>query len=246
MHLTTLPPELLIQIFTNLYSDKETNILAQTCKPLYALANPHLYQTSTAKKPTEVLFWASRKGRVSTAKRCLQYGADIRAQSPHSKPPGLTPLFVSARGDHVAVVELLLSHVLAHEHEHEGYPRASPSPSATAMASIQDLTSSPGIDGSLLSFAAEHGSAQVVAYLLSRADIDTDAQDRGGATPFWRAADATQPGTLGLLLTTEGKKRPGVDVNFRFQGIGRDLGGWPAVQAVQWRLNCVFDSGDDE
>ncbi|KAL4953174.1 ankyrin repeat-containing domain protein, partial [Aspergillus filifer] len=198
--LINLPTELLHQIIAHFDTNKELNTL-QTCKLLYTLANPHLYQTSTTQKATDVLFWAAAKGRAPTAKRRLEYGADIHASSPETVPVGLTFLFIAAQEDHPAVVDLLLAH------EQPGAP------------SVRDAAVWPGEGRSVLSYAAESRSAQVVEYLLSREDIDADAADRGGATPLWRDADIGQPTTLRLLLDTNK-----VDVSFRHRGHGEAHG----------------------
>lgn len=53
--------------------------VAYTCKHLFPIARECLYRHNISEDGSDVLFWAIKKKRLSTAKIALDFGADVNA-----------------------------------------------------------------------------------------------------------------------------------------------------------------------
>ncbi|RYP32552.1 hypothetical protein DL767_005164 [Monosporascus sp. MG133] len=106
--LEELPVELQLQIAEELTSFSDLNALASTCRRAYAAMDPLLY--SLAVKNSEsfsVLHWAAKYGRVGTATKLLEAGADSNSSTWRDPQP---PMHLAAKYGQDAIIELLLEH----------------------------------------------------------------------------------------------------------------------------------------
>ncbi|KAL4888617.1 ankyrin repeat-containing domain protein [Aspergillus ambiguus] len=103
MPLLSLPNGLLFEISTKLEYQRDFNNLARTNRRLYSLLNDHLYKNNIRYHHGSALFWASRNGRISTAEKCLQMGANMELSD-----DGDTPLSVATTCQQPDMVKLLL------------------------------------------------------------------------------------------------------------------------------------------
>lgn len=90
MPLLSLPNELLFEIAARLQNQKDINSLTTTCCQAYSLLNGYLYKYNIQHGNSSALLWALQRGSVSTAKKCLQMGADLEADVAGSDTPPLT------------------------------------------------------------------------------------------------------------------------------------------------------------
>jgi ankyrin repeat protein len=222
MPLLGLPNELLTQISKSIPHEADINAFAQTNRLLYAITNLHLYQHNAQHSASSALFWAAAEGRESTARLCLDNGADPTILIERDGINGVTPLYLAAARDRLGVVKLLLGQ--------QGVELR------TALA-VADLRSPAG-DRTLLSWAAEKGSSEVVEFLVSIDGVDPDAEDAEGATPLWRAAERAHADVVRVLLRT-GR----VDVNFAKEAEDEEWEPRTVLSAADWALRLVFEYG---
>ncbi|KAL3467439.1 ankyrin repeat-containing domain protein [Aspergillus heterothallicus] len=223
MPLLDLPNELLNHIGKSIVHEADINAFARTNHLLYKLANPHLYRHNAQHSFSSALIWAAKEGRESTAQLCLDHGAKTADSIEWDGLAAVTPLYLAAAMDRLAIVRMLLGEF-----------------SDQRIALVAADSMSPMKDRTLLSWAAEKGSTQVVAYLISLEDVDPDAKDDGGATPLWRAAEWARAGVVRVLLGT-GR----VNVNFLKVEASEYEEPQTVLAVADWILRLVFDVGPD-
>ncbi|KAL2862585.1 ankyrin repeat-containing domain protein [Aspergillus lucknowensis] len=224
MPLIDLPNELLHLISTSLEHERDINAFAKTNRHLYNLVNPHLYQVNAQYNDSSALIWAVRKQRSSTMELCLANRADPHATTTWvswSIVDDVTPLFIAAGEDWEEGVRRLLL--------------AQPEPEMTPdMYFLYGRT--------LLSWAAEYGSLNVVRYLVSRDNVDPHLKDGEGATPLWRAAAHCRAEVVRLLLATG---RADVNVQFTEWDPDDDGGGQtPLMMACNRLIRVEYDGAE--
>jgi ankyrin repeat protein len=222
MPLLDLPNELLTQISKSIPHEADINAFAQTNRLLYTITNSHLYHHNAQHSASSTLLWAAAEGRENTVRLCLDNGADPTTSIEWNGIDGVTPLYLAAARDRLSVVKLLLGQQAVELR--------------TALV-VADLLS-PGGDRTLLSWAAEKGSTQVVEFLVSIDGVDPDAEDAQGATPLWRAAERARADVVRVLLGT-GR----VDVNFAKEAEDEEWEARTVLSAADWALRMVFEYG---
>lgn len=171
--LCDLPPELHQCIADQLPSDKDLNALARTNKVLYRSLNAHLYLVDVLRGHNAALLWAASHGHVSTARKALAAGADIKSRIGMNG----TTIHIAASGGHVDVLKLLLAV--------EG---ADPN----ATDELSGYTP--------LCHAALRGLDHVIEYLIYSGGADPNCTTRYyEQTPLWLAKE---PRTVKTLLAT--------------------------------------------
>ncbi|KAJ0419682.1 ankyrin repeat-containing domain protein [Aspergillus carlsbadensis] len=109
MSLTTLPPELLLQIGTTMYSEpsqpRALNALARTSAHIYNILNPLLYTLNAKTDHSTALLWAASHGHVSTARLSIAAGADVNVFAELES----SPLHWASENGHEGVVQVLLA-----------------------------------------------------------------------------------------------------------------------------------------
>ncbi|KAH7110762.1 ankyrin repeat-containing domain protein [Dactylonectria macrodidyma] len=124
MLLLDLPNELLAYIAETLDLERDISALARTNARLHNLLSDYLYENHVKHHGSSALIWAAYHGRIETAQKLLDKGADANVQvcptigyttySDLSYKPaettyeGRTPLLWAAEKGHEALVKLLL------------------------------------------------------------------------------------------------------------------------------------------
>lgn len=105
MELLELPTELLLCIFEHIDSFKDMNALCQASRALYELFNDELHRLYVVTHGNMGLIKAVVQGQGTTAKRFINWGADIEERDIEI---GRTPLIWASVRKDVAIVMMLL------------------------------------------------------------------------------------------------------------------------------------------
>ncbi|RYP43446.1 hypothetical protein DL770_011661 [Monosporascus sp. CRB-9-2] len=225
--LEELPVELQLQIAEELTSSSDLNALASTCRRAYAVMDPLLY--SLAVKNSEsfsVLHWAAEYGRVGTAAKLLEAGADPNSITWRDPQP---PLQLAANHGEDAIIELLLEHganinVPSYEHWLD-LPQL---PLQSALLSQQETTAQLLVSrGALTKFdrsatdstdafhiAAAEGCLKFMQFLFQEGyEADINRQDPSGYTPLHYAFGGAR-----RHQTIQWLQARGADINAEFNG----------------------------
>ncbi|KAH7114056.1 ankyrin repeat-containing domain protein [Dactylonectria macrodidyma] len=128
MLLLDLPNELLLHLAESLELERDISALARTNGRLHNLLSGYLYENNVKHHGSSALIWAAYHGRIGTAQRLLDKGADVNVQvcpaigytryptrcpnlsyeSAQTTYEGRTPLLWAAEKGHEALVKLLL------------------------------------------------------------------------------------------------------------------------------------------
>lgn len=124
MLLLDLPNELLLHLAESLELERDISALARTNGRLHHLLTGYLYENNVKHHGSSALIWAAYHGRIGTAQRLLDKGADVNVQvcpaigyttysdlsyeSSQTTYEGRTPLLWAAEKGHEALVKLLL------------------------------------------------------------------------------------------------------------------------------------------
>ncbi|UNI23257.1 hypothetical protein JDV02_009089 [Purpureocillium takamizusanense] len=174
--LADLPPEILYLVVEWL-SERDVGVLVRTNTRLHSLLDERLYRRNVLLFDAFSLHWAVAAGRVGTARKAINAGADVNRGKDGS--PDRRPLILAARHGHVGLLELFLA----------------------APGTDVNVTDSTGRGA--LSWAAVVGLERPLAILLAVDAIEADAGDAAGRTPLWWAAAVAEPSAVALLLFSE-------------------------------------------
>ncbi|EEH37617.1 hypothetical protein PAAG_08035 [Paracoccidioides lutzii Pb01] len=186
--LTSLPPELLLQIASKLPDRASLNSFLQTNRYTHALLHSTLYTQNIRHDNSSALIWAATCDCIATAKHLINYGADIHAKSgrvpTRSGKSGVqTPFTIAARAGHMEMLRLLISSNggvipgMRHERENERAGERS--------------KSNLYVNRPLLAMAAEEGQVEVVEMLLEEFNVvNVDSTDWMRRTALSRVAIA--------------------------------------------------------
>ncbi|EGU85447.1 hypothetical protein FOXB_04039 [Fusarium oxysporum f. sp. conglutinans Fo5176] len=124
MLLPDLPNELLLHFAESLESEGDISALARTNASMHNLLSDYLYENNVKQHGSSALIWAAYHGRIETAQRLLDNGADANVlvcptigyttypdlsyESAQTTYEGRTPLLWAAEKGHEALVKLLL------------------------------------------------------------------------------------------------------------------------------------------
>ncbi|KAJ1326152.1 serine/threonine-protein phosphatase 6 regulatory ankyrin repeat subunit A [Microdochium nivale] len=222
--LSDLPIELLLLIVKHALK-RDALALAATNHHYYDLINNHIYSDFIRHDADGglPLRWASKAGSsfaLATARRVLALGASVSVchrHCPGSSKDTHLPLQLAVNGEHVAMVELLLSYC------------ADPWPSCTigrASALATNEGDGNGLDHGIVALAAGRGNCAIMRLLLTAShkckDHDaengdpivcpkhmTDSHGTNGLRPLHTAAAAGRGAVVRLLLDC------GADVHIR-------------------------------
>ncbi|KAL4869442.1 ankyrin repeat-containing domain protein [Aspergillus spectabilis] len=172
MSLLCLPNELIEHIGKGIGSEPDLNALTQTNQLISKLLTPLLYRSNAERHNSSALVWAAQHGLTSTAKLCLEHGANTNALI----AGGLPPLFVAAEQKQVTVLQLLL---------------------AQPGALQNTLT---GDEDTLFIWACN--SIWLVELLLAGYEVEVNDMDGEGRTAIWNVARMGHLEILRLLLET--------------------------------------------
>jgi uncharacterized protein len=176
--LSTLPPEILLQILKqhHILSESDLYSLVQVDHKLGSLAKEYLYKFNARQSHSSALSWAAKTGALGTAQLALRYGADINVRS-HLHGGG-TPLFLAARNNHAGIVRWLL----------------------TKEGKLDVNSRGNMYHETALSIASQMGHVGVVKILLGHESILPDLADTAGQTPLFWACCNNHPAVVEALI----------------------------------------------
>lgn len=199
MGLGALPTELVDQIARSLLRPRDVNALAKVNQGFFAIINPILYKLEYNDKPVSnyALEWAVGKNNVETARKALQYGAQLNAIERGRD----CPLRYAVAQGHLPTVKLLLDH---------GATIRDPMILGTAAFRgfdeiaelLLDHGASPNMgceDKTPLLYAVEKGNESTFTLLLQRG-ADIFAHDATGLSALSYAVDGGCIRVLAKLL----------------------------------------------
>ncbi|KAL3486607.1 hypothetical protein BJX62DRAFT_18137 [Aspergillus germanicus] len=85
MGMLDLALKILLQIIDELVTEANINALAKTCRQLYTIVNPILYQRNIQNGQSSALLWAVRENQEATVLKCLEQGASISLPAPERR-----------------------------------------------------------------------------------------------------------------------------------------------------------------
>ncbi|KAK3173937.1 hypothetical protein K4F52_010361 [Lecanicillium sp. MT-2017a] len=197
-----LPTELILEIASKLTDRQAVNAFARSCRFLYERINPYLYK-ERGLRDNYALLWAAEMGKDKTARRAIQYGADVNA----SLDCAPTVAAFSGRADDTKPLESRLS----------GYTAFSGRPLLIAVyvksiELVKLLLAHKKIDVNLrgtrsetaLHIACQAGNPDIVKMLTAHPDIDINARMRYMQEDYsaldWAMLQLEEPLQLASLL----------------------------------------------
>jgi ankyrin repeat protein len=216
MSLLGLPCELSLSIVEQLESERDINALTQTCRQLYTILNPFLYQY-TLRSSDKAITWAAKNGMEGACQKLLAEAAML----PDRENCAMDMLRLAAAEGHEGLVTWLLS--TGHIDPSDLNPKLPPVPSdrkaipdpplfcAAAgghVGVVRLLLEHPSADPNVthkygrtaLSLAAENGHEAVVELLLEQPAIEPNMSNLHGRTPLYYAAAEGHEAVVRLLL----------------------------------------------
>ena len=119
MPLDTVPNEILLEIGDQLDTEHDLYYLTRVSKRFYHLFVKFLYRHNIQRHGGDALFWAAKHGRETTARRLLEFEAELNGRDRTPSSPlllgcspksGMTPLHQAAHHGHLCLVKLLLKY----------------------------------------------------------------------------------------------------------------------------------------
>lgn len=215
MSFIDLPGEILLGIASFLFRESDINDLAKTSTRLHSLLNPALYKFNVTHSKSSALLWAASEGQDTTARLCIQQGADPNI----TDPMNATPLSLAVNHRHPKVVKVLLE--CKDTDVNTGVDEGDSPLYCAALFGVRDVVKLL-LEGARVTVdvkdsswgeaplhaAANGGNTEVVKLLLDDPRVDVNVRDSMQYTPLALAAQSGYADTVRLLLDDER-----VDVN---------------------------------
>lgn len=234
-------PEIVLCIAECLDTDGDVAALVRTNRRLHHLLDPYLYRRNAQSSASSALLWAAKNGREVTARKALDSGADINAQTVHVEGPfrestpldafnrrdhggGYTPLCLAVRAGNTDMVKLLLAVDGVDVNAHGNVNRQT-SLFWTIKAKNDEmfklLLETPGIDPERrsrdletpLMEAARLNNVEMVKQLLAHEGVDANTGNWIAKTPIWVASYCGHDEVVRLLLEAGATARQHYDEN---------------------------------